>query len=154
MTVSFKVTRSQLRNYGNDNVVDEILLSLVLGLARAADAALLGAIKATAPALFSLGAAAAQGLRLDELRALVGTAGNGAAIREDGTLTAAGIHAELTADMAETMVGAFNRSAVAIHEDVTVTAERRNAAGDLIVTAWANMIPLAPNTAMFWTVGA
>lgn len=152
--VRFEVKRRDLKAIGNDVFVDEVLLSLVLGLARQADAVLLAAIKAATPAAFTLAAAAAQGLRIDDLRALVGTNGNGATWRGDGAFTAANIPADLTADTDITVAGAFNRAGVAIHEDVTVTAERRNLQGDLIVTAYANMIPLLPDAAKFWTVGA
>lgn len=151
-SVRFELKRSYLRQYGNDLVVAEIEMAMVLGLARAADAVLLAAINASMPGAFSVGTAAAQGLRIEELRALVGTAGAGAAFRGDGAFTAANIPADITADMATTLVGAFNRAAVAIHEEVTLIAERRNTQGDLIVTAHANMIPLVPSAGKFWTV--
>lgn len=48
------------------------------------------------------------------------------------------------------MIGAFNRSAVAIHEEITLTAERRNLEGDLIFTALANVVPLVPDASRFW----
>ena len=153
-SVRFELKRRDLKAIGDDVVTNEIVLSLVLGLARAADAVLLDAIGATTPDAFSIAAAAGAGVKWPELRALIGTAGNGASVTGESRLIAAGVPAELTADSAATTVGAFNRAAVAIHEDVAVTVERRNTQADLIVTAHANFIPLLPDPAKFWTVGA
>lgn len=132
----------------------EIVAAIVMGLARAADEVLLAAIAATAPTPFSLAKVAAQGLKFDELRGTVGTAGAGATVNQDGDLRAAGIPSELTADLAATIVGAWDRAAVAIHEDLPIHFERLNTQGDLVVTAWANLIPLVPDQAKFWTVPA
>lgn len=132
----------------------EIVAAIVMGLARAADETLLAAVSATAPTPFSLAKVAAQGLKFDELRGAVGTAGAGATVNQDGDLRAAGIPSELTADLADTIVGAWDRAAVAIHEDLPIHFERLNTQGDLVVTAWANLIPLVPDQAKFWTVPA
>lgn len=149
-SVRFEIKRRYLKQYGNDLVIDELLMALALGLARAADEVLLTAINASTPNAFSIADVANQGLRVTELRALVGTNGVGASFRGDGVFTASNIPADTTGDMAGTLIGAFNRTAVAIHEDVTLTAERRNTQGDLVVTAHANLIPLIPDAAKFW----
>lgn len=150
-SVRFEIKRRYLKQYGNDLVIDELLMALTLGLARAADEVLLSAINTSTPNAFSIAEVANQGLRIAELRALVGTNGDGASFRGDGVFTASNIPADTTGDMAGSLIGAFNRTAVAIHEDVTLTAERRNTQGDLVVTVHANLIPLIPDAAKFWT---
>ncbi|GGD76805.1 hypothetical protein GCM10010990_28160 [Croceicoccus mobilis] len=148
-----KLTRADRRAYEAGYLSDAALASVCLGLARAADKVLLDAILATAPDAFSLGAAAAQGFKFSELRALVGAAGSGAAVSQDGALRVSGVSAEFTADATDTVIGSFNRSAVAISERITLTAERANVRSDLNVTCWANMQALLPMPAAFWTVG-
>ena len=224
--VRFELPRSMQKAVGEDQLANELLLGVALGIARAADEVLLSAIatsggiavvmvdaggsgyvtaptvafaggggsgatatasvsggavtsitvtnpgagytsaptinlsggsgadaEATAslvPATFSLAAAAARGLKFEELRALIGTAGTGAAVGHDGALRAAGVAAELTSDTADTLIGSFARSAVAIHDDVRLHFERRNTKGDLVATAWVQFIPLLPDATAFW----
>ena len=150
--VRFTIPRSVPRTYGADHIANEIMTAIPMGIARAADNLLLSAINATTPAAFSVAAAAAQGLKADELRALIGTNGTGAQFRADGQLIAAGIAAEMTADMAGTVVGAFDRAAVAIHDEIRILAERLDSNGNMAVTCWVDMIPLLPDTAKFWVV--
>lgn len=152
-SVRFEIPRSLQRLIGHDQIVDEVLLAFVLGLARASDAVLLAAIEATNPSTFSAGAVAAKGLRIDELRGLVGTEGAGAGWRGDGAFAVAGgIVADTTADTAGTVIGSFGRAGVAIHESIDLIVERRNTKGDLVLTAHANMVPLVPNPSVFWKV--
>lgn len=148
----FEFTRAVLKSY--PSVEDAIMHAITAGLARTADAVLLGAIVAKTPAAFSLAAAAASGVRMSELRSLIGTAGHGAAIDQNGVLRAAGIQAELTPDMAATVIGSFARSAIMIRSDVDVIAERTKIDGSLAVTAWAAFQPLLPDASRFWTVAA
>ncbi|SOE67044.1 hypothetical protein SAMN05446935_2929 [Burkholderia sp. YR290] len=162
----FEFDRATLKGF--PNFEDAIMHAIVRGLARTADAVLLAAIAAGTPqaaingivqpnvplASFSLAAAAASGVRMSELRALVGSSGNGAAIDNNGVLRAAGIAAELTPEVASTIIGSFARSAVMIRSDVDVIAERTNVNGELAVTAWAAFQPLLPDTSRFWTVVA
>ena len=151
-SVRFELPRSLQRQIGYEQIVDEVILAFVLGLARAADAVLLNAIEAGTPAAFTAAAAAAKGVRITELRALVGTNGTGATWRGDGQFAAAGgILADTTADIAGTVIGSFGRAGVAIHESIDLIIERRNTKGDLVLTAHANMIPLLPNPGVFWT---
>lgn len=152
MAVRFNIPRRDPRTYGQDHIANEILTAIPLGVARAADNLLLTAINAATLSPFSVAAASAQGLKAGELRALIGTDGTGAQFRADGQLIAAGIAAEMTADMAGTVVGAFDRAAVAIHDEIRILAERLNANGDLAVTCWVDMIPLLPDPAKFWNV--
>jgi hypothetical protein len=148
----FEFSRATLKAY--PSVEAAIMHAIIAGLARTADAVLLNAIVAATPAAFSLSAAAAASVRMAELRALVGTAANGAAIDQNGVLRASGIQAELTADMASTVVGTFNRSAIMVRSTVDVFAERTNIDGSLSVTAWAALQALLPDTSRFWTVAA
>ncbi|NTY41305.1 hypothetical protein [Burkholderia diffusa] len=153
----FEFDRATLKNY--PNFENAIMHAITQGLARTADAVLLSAIVTAAPAPFSLSAAAAAAVRFGELRALVGTTAAGAAVGQDGVLRAAGIAAEMTPDMAATIVGTFARSAIMIRSEVDVIAERVKLppdpmAGGVAFTAWAAMQPLLPDTSRFWTVGA
>ncbi|MEE1886220.1 hypothetical protein [Pseudomonas carassii] len=148
------LSRSEQKAFEDGELEDNALVSIALGIARAADQVLLAAIAASTSAAFSLGAAAALGVEFAELRALVGTAGNGAAVGQDGILRAAGVLAELTPVTAETIVGTFSRAAVAVHEDIRLVAERTNKQGELILTCWLNAQALLPLPGAFWKVGA
>lgn len=148
------LSRAEQKTYEDGELADNALVSIALGIARVADAVLLSAIAAATPANFSLGAAAALGVEFAELRALVGTAGTGAAVGQDGTLRAAGVLAELTPATADTIVGSFSRAAVAVHEDIRLVAERTNKQGELILTCWMNAQALLPLPGAFWKVGA
>jgi hypothetical protein len=148
----FEFSRATLKSY--PSIEDAVMHAIAQGLARTADAVLLGALVVANPAPFTLAAAAAAGVRMNELRGLVGISGNGAAIDNNGVLRAAGITAELTPDMAATIVGSFTRSAVMIRSDVDVIVDRTNIDGSLAVTAWAALQPLLPDTTRFWTVEA
>ncbi len=148
------LSRADQKAYEDGQLADNALVSIALGIARTADAVLLSAIAASTPANFSLGAAAALGVEFAELRALVGTAGTGAAVAQDGTLRAAGVLAELTAVTADTFAGSFSRAAVAVHEDIRLVAERTNKQGELILTCWMNAQALLPLPGAFWKVAA
>ncbi|MBT2791213.1 hypothetical protein [Paraburkholderia strydomiana] len=148
----FEFSRATLKSY--PSIEDAIMHAVVQGLARTGDAVLTAGIMAATPAAFSLAAAAAAGVRMSELRGLVGTAGHGAAIDNNGVLRAAGIAAELSPDLSATIVGSFARSAVMIRSDVEVVVDRTNIDGSLAVTAWAGLQALLPDTTRFWTVAA
>ncbi|GEM_PF-925122 len=160
-TMSFRValSRADQRAYEEGQLADAALASITLGIARAADATLLAAITATGPEAFTLGQAAALGLEFGELRALVGTNGAGGHVAPDGTFRAAftsttsGVLAELTPATTGTVIGAFNRAAVAVHSDLALLAERTNVNGDLTLTAHVSMQALIPMPDAFWKVG-
>ncbi len=136
---------------GDDELVGELLTSIVLGLANAADRLHLASVAATTPLPFALARAAAARLRFEELRAVIGTTGTGAAVGQDGQLRANGIAAELTGEAAGTFIGAFDRSAILIRDRIELLVERRDVAGRQRVTAWATMAPLLPTgNAHFW----
>jgi len=151
--IRFEITRKDRKNYGDeDKLCEEIIAAITLGLARAADEVLLSALSAIPLTDFTLAKAASEGLFVDELRGLVGTNAVGAAFAADGALRAAGVASELTPDMAGTIVGAWNRAAVAVRDDVDIVFERTSLAGGMAVIAWASMLPLIPVASKFWTV--
>lgn len=152
VAVRFQLSGSSQKEPGAEQYADELMTAISIGLARAADKLLLAKIVESAPETFSIGKVAAQGISANELRGIVGTGGAGGSFNNDGKFMASGVPAELTGDMQETIIGAFNRCAVAIHEDVSILAERINANGALNVTCWASMIPLVPDTGKFWAV--
>jgi len=148
------LSRRDQKAYADGQLADTALASIALGLARAADQVLLAAIVASTPSAFTLAKAATAGFEFSELRALVGTAGTGAAVGQDGTLRAAGVMAELTPDAAATVVGSWSRAAIAVHEEITLTAERIDVNGGLTLTCWTNIQALLPLPGAFWTLGA
>lgn len=152
--VRFEISRQDQKAMTEDELAFEIEQAIARGLARLADSVLLAAIVAKTPAAFTLAAAAAQGLRFAELRALVGTAATGAAVGADGVLRAGGVAAELTDTTAATIIGAFNRSAVAVEDEVQIIIDRRSLQGDLAITAHASMRALVPGAGSFFTLGA
>lgn len=167
--VRFEVKKSQRHAVGDEQLASELLGSIALGIARAADAAFMAEMQALEEIgliePFTIGKAAAAGLAFPELRALIGTAGTGAIIGADGALAALpstpstgfqshGVKAELTAGTAGTYVGAFNRAAVAVTEEVMLTVARVDRAGTLAVTAWVSVLPLVPQPGTFWKVAA
>lgn len=157
--VRFEIKRGLQKDRAPGELEAEIYTALTLGIGRAMDAELLAAILATNPAAYTAfpfgtaSTAAALGLTWGEIRALIGTAGAGA-VADQGELFAGGVRAELTADAAETIAGAWNRAAVVYHDTAEILVERRNAQGDLVVTAWLGMAALVPTPGAFWTVGA
>ncbi|QOK96855.1 hypothetical protein HF909_10710 [Ralstonia pseudosolanacearum] len=149
-----KITRADHRAIGGAELDDAFMVAVLRGLGELADKLLLQAILAATPAAFTFGAAAARHAKYEELRALVGTAGNGAGIAGDGSFRAGGVFAELTAATDKTVVGLFNRAAVAIRPELSVHVKRLNAVGDTELIVFANTQAVLPNAADFWTVSA
>jgi hypothetical protein len=151
--VRFKLQRAETREVhgGEGRLLEELLQSITMGLARAADHALLSAIVASAPAPFTLAAAAAAGLEFSQLRALVGTTGAAAAVGQDGALRAAGVAAELTSEMAPTLVGSFGSVGLAINDSLRIHVLQAGLNGDAMVTCWADFQPLLPEQSFLWT---
>ena len=71
----------------------------------------------------------------------------------DGTLRACAVKAELTDTIATTIVGDFSRAAVAIDDELRVTAKRINN-GAVEIVVWCNAQALVPDSAYFWKYGA
>ncbi|QCU53376.1 hypothetical protein FFM54_29240 [Burkholderia pseudomallei] len=149
-----KITRAQRRDVAGDQLSDDFMIAIALGLGELMDRLFLAAVLAATPTAFTIGALAARHAKLDEARALVGTAGAGASFRGDGAFVAGpGIPAELTASTDKTVVGLFNRAAVAIRPEVSVHVKRLNVSGDQELIVFGNLQPVIPNPAMdFWTV--
>lgn len=146
------LSRKEQKQYDQAGLEDAVLASIIMGLGRAIDDVLLTAITALTPSPFTLAKAAAAGLDFAELAAFVGTSGTGASVSADGHLRAGGIAATLTPTIATTVVGAFNRAAVAVGDEVRVIADRTNVQGDLTLTCWADAQALIPLETMFWSV--
>lgn len=154
-----RLPRSDMRDIGEAQIIAEALHSIALGLGRAVDQTLLAAIIAATPAVYTnqpvgtASTAAARGLRWSDLSAIVGTAGAGATV-DGGQLYVGGVPAELSADMAETLVGAFDRFGVVVSPEIEVLAERIDATGGVTLTCWIDMQALLPDLANVWAVGA
>lgn len=159
--VHVSLTRAEARQYEDGELATSAMTSIVLGLARAADTILLGAILEKNPEAFGLHKAAAAGLKFGELRAIIGTDGAGAGVAPDGKLRAGwgasgdttGIVAEFSDAMAETLIGDFSRSAIAVHDEIQLVADRASVRGDLTLTVWAGIQALLPRPGVFWVRG-
>ncbi|MGR4877271.1 hypothetical protein ACIPRS_15915 [Pseudoxanthomonas sp. LARHCG66] len=151
--IRFEIPRVDRRAYADqDQLCAHIVAGIALGLARTADAVLLDAVKASNPQAFSIAAIAAQDLQIEDIRAIAGTNAAGVAVGVDGVLRAAGVPAQLTPDMSGTIVGAWDRCVVAIRDDISINFLRIGTAGDMMVTAWASMLPLIAAPQNFWEV--
>ncbi len=148
-----ELSRAEQKSYEDGKLADITLAAIAMGVARVADMVLLKAIEAKNPSPFSLGGVAALGYEFGELRALVGTSAPGAVVGHDGVLRAAGVLAELTPDISTTLVGSWSRSAVAVHEEITLVVERLDVSGKMAITCWCHAQAMLPNPAAFWTVG-
>ena len=147
--VRYRVPRRARKIRGDRIVADELMLALAHGLGPLLDGAIFDALEPATLDPYDLEAAAARGLYFSELRALVGTDGTSAASVE-GRLFAEGIHAELTDRVAETVIGAWDRAAVVVADEVSIVADRLGLNGDLQVTAWIGLHGLAPDKSRFW----
>jgi hypothetical protein len=145
-----EVSRSTLRARSDGEIAAEIMTSVALGLGRAVDATLLAAILATTPGAYSHAAAAGAGLRFADLRAIIGTNGAGAA-PDRGELYVSGIPAETCADMAETVVAAWDRFAIVVQPEISVHIERTLSRG-LVFSVWADFAAMVPDAGFAWTV--
>lgn len=146
------ITREQRKAVGGDQLEDIALVAIMRGIGLLADQLLLQSIVAATPAAFTFGAAAARFAKQAELRAVVGSAGAGAEIAGDGSFRCAGVFAELTGATDKSIVGLFNRAAVAVRPEIQIRALRNNAAGDTTISVWVNALPVLPNAADFWSV--
>jgi len=151
--VRFSVPRSTQKAKSDSELSAHIMQSLALGLGKAVDEELLNKINAITLSGFSLANAATMGVKFEELRGIVGKNAIGATT-EQGNLLANGIPAEFSSTIASTVIGAFNRSAVAISDEITLLIERTNVNGTMDVTAWVDMQALVPNAAKYFLAGA
>ncbi|SBV50649.1 hypothetical protein XBLMG947_1430 [Xanthomonas bromi] len=149
------LSRADFRDRLHNGTLEQSLLASILaGIGAMADQALLTALSGANLPEFSLAAAATAGLPFNSLRALVGTAGAGASVADDGTLRAARVLAELTDATAGTFVGAFNSAAVMLDHEARVIVDRGATDGSLVVTVYASAAALIPDLSKFWKVVA
>ncbi|MCL1500776.1 hypothetical protein M3O40_17560 [Xanthomonas nasturtii] len=149
------LSRADFRDRLHNGTLEQSLLASILaGIGAMADQALLTALSGANLPEFSLAAAAAAGLPFNSLRALVGTAGAGASVADDGTLRAARVLAELTDATAGTYVGAFNSVAVMLDHEARVIVDRGATNGSLVVTVYGSAAALIPDPSKFWRVVA
>lgn len=144
-----EIPRSALRDRGEDRVAGELMTAVAVGLGRAVDAELMTALDAAATVGFDLHAAAAKGLRMADLRAVIGTGAVSGPAVDRGELFVDGIPAELSGDVDATIIGAFERAAVFVQPELELLAER-TAAGGLVMTLWADFQAAVPDAGFFW----
>ncbi|MDM0113516.1 hypothetical protein QTI66_15255 [Variovorax sp. J22R133] len=147
--VSFTLTRLEQKARSDADMEFIVARALALGLAQVCDRVLLSAIVASTPTAFTVGKAAARGLHFADLKAICGTAAQGAAIGADGVLRVVGIDAELTDVIAPSIVGAFGRAAVAVNDEIRIVIKRTSVRGDMEITVFVTIEPLLP-TSDFW----
>ncbi|MEB1827753.1 hypothetical protein VDR60_18885 [Xanthomonas campestris pv. campestris] len=155
--IRFEISRAQLRKYRDEgNLTAIITASILAGVGQMADAVLLRALAAANLANFTIAAAATAGVSHTALRGLVGTAGAGATIADDGGLRAARVLAELTDATESTFVGAWANAAVLLDRSVSVVAERAGSVmdGGMVLTVLGSAVALVPDQSKFWKVAA
>ena len=150
--VRFSVSRSTQKSKTDEELSAQIMQSLALGIGQAIDEELLTAISGATLNTYSLANAAAMGVKFEELRGIVGASATGATT-DQGQLFANGVPAEFSPAIASTVIGAFNRSAVAISDEITLLIERTNVNGAMDVTAWLDVQALVPNAAKYFLAG-
>lgn len=167
------LTRRQMKMWDKGQLESSLLYSIIAGVGRAADHIVLESVmragimtpsdpEGSAPILnppsaFTLQKAAAAGVRVNDLRAIIGTNGYGASFNPAGELTAAGIRAELSSETSATLIGDWSKVAVGILEDITMTAQKVNFTdGSLVLTAIVNASALIPQrwetSLPMWTI--
>jgi len=157
--VRFELSRRTQKDMTGAELNARLVNAITFGIARAVDnialdtlaAKLLEAGGGAAMPTYSLSAAASKGLRFRELAAIIGTSGAGATVT-DGVLRVSGTPAELTGEHSGTFIGAFDRAAVAVMDDVRVLVERLDVNGAMAVTCWLDAMALVPDPGFFWSV--
>lgn len=154
--VGFTLSRQQLKHeFPDDTVLRAVNSAIERGIADLADFILLDHLATAGQVLTDATfkglakAAAARGLRWDEIRAIVGGDCTGLEVDGAGILRAFGARAEISNQTTKTIVGAFNRAAIGIDDELRVTA-KRVLNGGVEVLVWANAMPLVPDATAFW----
>lgn len=153
--VGYTLTRQQLKHeFADDTVLEAVNTAIERGIADLADFVLLDHLEAEAEALaapsFTAVAQkiAAKNLRFDEVKAIVGGDCTGLEL-QDGVLRAYGVRAEISGQTTSTIIGAFGNAAIALDDEIRVTA-RRVLNGAVEVVVWVNASALVPDSTMFW----
>ncbi|EHX1848032.1 hypothetical protein [Escherichia coli] len=153
--VGWTLTRQQLKHeFADDTVLEAVNTAIERGIADLADFVLLNYLETAAETLASPSFTAvaqkiaAKNLRFDEVKAIVGGDCTGLEL-QDGVLRAYGVRAEISGQTSSTIIGAFGNAAVALDDEIRVTA-RRVLNGAVEVVVWVNASALVPDSTMFW----
>jgi hypothetical protein len=157
-----KLSRREIKDTERDALDAQLANSITAGLANLVDQVMLERLAADLTALPAgtalpgiLQAVAPTGIRFEELRAIVGSAASGVTgVDEAGALRVAGIPAQMSGEHSDTIVGAFDRAAVAVLDDIRLTVARTSLDGAMEVTAWVDLAPLVPDPAFFAALSA
>lgn len=153
--VGWTLTRQQLKHeFADDTVLEAVNTAIERGIADLCDFVLLNHLETAAETLASPSFTAvaqkiaAKNLRFDEVKAIVGGECTGLEL-QDGVLRAYGVRAEISGQTTATIVGAFDRAAVGIDDELRVTA-KRILNGGVEIVVWVNASALVPDSTMFW----
>lgn len=153
--VGYTLSRQQLKHeFADDTVLEAVNTAIERGIADLADFVLLNHLETAAETLASPSFTAvaqkiaAKNLRFDEVKAIVGGDCTGLEL-QDGVLRAYGVRAEISGQTTSTIIGAFGNAAVAIDDELRVTAKRINN-GAVEIVVWVNASALVPDSTMFW----
>lgn len=146
-----RLTRRQQRYLPRDLWAYEVAKAIALGLAQAVDNEVFSTLdRKLNAAAWSWGWPASKNIAHDELAAVIGTSGIGAKVREDGSLTYAGLcPAELAPAVPSTLIGTFGRAAIFVDDDVRLIAKHMGVSGDLEITVLVTMRLDIPDLAYF-----
>lgn len=143
----FSLTRREMKSRSTDD--QEFILSrtIAASIGQAIDRIVLTAMTAQALTAFSIGKVAARSLRVSDLAALCGTAGTAASFADDGGLRVAGLKADTTEAITESVVFVPGHVAVCVDPEIRVVLKRTSIAGDLEATVFMSIQPLFPTGA-------
>ncbi|UTK77719.1 hypothetical protein [Salmonella enterica] len=153
--VGYTLSRKQMKHdFADDTTLEVVNTAIERGVADLADLVLLNHLETKAETLASPSFTAvaqkiaAKNLRFDEVKAIVGGDCTGLEL-QDGVLRAYGVRAEISGQTSSTIIGAFGNAAVAIDDELRVTAKRINN-GAVEIVVWVNASALVPDSTMFW----
>lgn len=153
--VGYTLSRKQMKHdFADDTTLEVVNTAIERGIADLADFVLLNHLETEAETLASPSFTAvaqkiaAKNLRFDEVKAIVGGDCTGLEL-QDGVLRAYGVRAEISGQTTSTIIGAFGNAAVAIDDELRVTAKRINN-GAVEIVVWVNASALVPDSTMFW----
>ncbi|EGX8862849.1 hypothetical protein Q9G42_000433 [Escherichia coli] len=153
--VGYALSRKQMKHdFADDTTLEVVNTAIERGIADLADFVLLNHLEAEAETLTSPSFTAvaqkiaAKNLRFDEVKAIVGGDCTGLEL-QDGVLRAYGVRAEISGQTTSTIIGAFGNAAVALDDEIRVTA-RRVLNGAVEIVVWVNASALVPDSTVFW----
>lgn len=164
----FEIGRGELREHGADRIEAQLMQAIAAGIGPALDKVLLdGIAAAVAPEvgddLFAVHSICQRrGVRWSELSAAIGdhipdiadAGARGGLSVASGELRIGGVRAEHAGNGRPTIVGVFDRAAIAVSPEIELLVERHGVAGGLSVTAWLDAFPLTPDPKYFARLGA